>query len=406
MLKRWHVPAAVGALAIVGGGAFWVAHSTRSEALSVSPERDRDRAVGSPPYEGTFTPERAHAPADVGSGQRASAGDRSRVQILGRVHDALGDGIPGALVELCPLLEGFDVHTWRGQLWAEIELLTSGSITSSDGTFSIPEDLDGPFALIVSKAGYLGRSVPIDAGRVGLDLQVGLVETRSIQVTVRDEIGEPYAGARVHMYGAFSWLEESRSDSLAVRARRVIHQQAMTDSEGNCSLPAFVGLQVVLAEDGAQVSKPYAGVAVPNVELVLSPGFSIRGQVTGVEFPMARSRAAVVVQRWSSVWEENLGHLQVREDGSFGPFRFVTPATGRGALRAEGGNLLAEVQFYDYPPRGGEVFIEVPASLGEVLPLRVVDSNQDPMANAAVAAYFKSSPQLTGWEYTDQKGRT
>ena len=332
-------------------------------------------------------------------------GGRAAVNLAGTVRDVLGAPIVGATVDVCPLLKEFDVRNWRGQAWGEIDRVTMGSVTPEDGSFEVVDRLVGPFALIVSKEGYLGRSIALRTGNLNpMDLVVILEEAPPIRVAVRDRSGRAYEGAQVHLYGAYSWRVESLGEPLHVRASRVVRHEVISGADGRCTLPAFAGHLVLVAEHGTLVSEPFSGEATNSVELVLSPGFSVRGLVTGVEFPLERSRASVVVEAWSTSWEGDIGRLPIRDDGTFGPLRFAARESGRGACRLEGGNLLGEVPTFDYPTRDEDVFVELEASLGEVLALRVVDSGREPVANAAVIGRFNADPQLTAWEYTDAAG--
>jgi protocatechuate 3,4-dioxygenase beta subunit len=261
--------------------------------------------VGGPPPAAKVVDQAAPAPAPA--------------QVAGRVTDAHGKPIEGAIVRLAPREDG--------------EPLTAR--TGADGGYSFDDVAPGRYAASASAAGFLARAagdVVLAAGdhrALDVSLDAG---GRALSGTVTDATGGPIGGVVVEAAPERGVLSGSGPDVAA----------AITDTKGHYALTVAEGSYKVSATHAEYVGatrRAEVGPGGATVDFALVPGGVIEGTVEDAATGQGVAGARLLVEREAA---EGLpggamagarGRTSTVSDGA-GHFRIAGLEPGTIAIRA------------------------------------------------------------------------
>jgi hypothetical protein len=198
--------------------------------------------------------------------------------IGGRVVAALGAPVAGAQVDL---IESSYSRPGDTQDLTEIfremrrdQDVLDQVVTAADGTFAFPAAAPGSYVLAARKTGWQVRfssPVTVAAGAATLHVELRLIEARGLRGIVKNEAGNPIAGAEVaalELDGATTAFPKS--------------QKTVTGADGRFAYSTFGHGQVALVVQAAGYSGATMGNLVPagkDVEIVLKRACRIEGRV-------------------------------------------------------------------------------------------------------------------------------
>jgi protocatechuate 3,4-dioxygenase beta subunit len=168
--------------------------------------------------------------------------------VSGRVVDARGRGVPGALVGWCSTQETLDESSFRVFMPFSDYGRMSEQTTDADGRYRLTVQ-PGPGCVVAEKPGLrVGTrcQVPVSAGKETRDIDVVLLDGNSVKGRVVDATGKPVPGAEVLATTPDTIHEPSMHKAYRYRAR--------TDAEGRFSLDGLPPMAMAVAATSAQAS--------------------------------------------------------------------------------------------------------------------------------------------------------
>jgi len=174
--------------------------------------------------------------------------------VSGRVLDARGRGVPGALVGWCATRETLDESAFRVFMPFSDYGRMSEQTTDADGHYhmTVPP---GPGCVVAEKPGLrVGTKcqVPVSAGKETRDVDVVLLDGMSVRGRVVDPQGQPVAGADVLATTPDTVHQPSMHKAYRFRAR--------SDGDGRFTMDGLPPMAMAFAATTAQASSPLAEV--------------------------------------------------------------------------------------------------------------------------------------------------
>ncbi|MDB4967788.1 MAG: hypothetical protein JWN44_3477 [Myxococcales bacterium] len=212
--------------------------------------------------------------------------------VSGRVLDARGNGVPGALVGWCNTMETLDESSFRVFMPFSDYGRLSEQTTDAEGRYHMTVE-PGSGCVVAEKPQFrIGTKcqVPVNVGKETRDVDVVVLDGMSVKGRVVDAMGRPAPGAEVLATTPDTIHEPSMHKAYRYRAR--------TDGEGRFVLNGLPPMPMAVAATSAQSSSPLAEVdprKPADVLLKLEYDGAIDGQVTETD---GRPVAYAAVNYW------------------------------------------------------------------------------------------------------------
>ena len=261
-------------------------------------------------------------------------GGRTRIQlrlasgganVAGRVIDATGGTVGGALVVLAPE---------QGVLAADLRR-AAAAMTDGDGRFELGV-VPGRWRVLTSHPEYVSDARSIDVPASGATIEIPLVPGGVVEGTVRDRGSDaPVPGARVRYAREVIGQGPFAGGTAQERGQGTVTAGA----DGAFRITGLGAGRIILhadADDGRAADEPtevLLGIAetATEVDVYIAPALSIAGRVVYDDGAPAAGAAVTVQQR---------GEASGIEAGADGSFRIPGARPGRYRLHAEAEDSL------------------------------------------------------------------
>jgi protocatechuate 3,4-dioxygenase beta subunit len=196
--------------------------------------------------------------------------------VSGRVLDARGNGVPGALVGWCNTQQVLDESAFRVFMPFSDYGRMSEQTTDADGRYHMTVE-PGSGCVVAEKPQFrigIKCQVPIHAGKETRDVDVVLLDGVTVRGRVVDPTGRPVAGAEVLATTPDTIHEPSMHKAYRYRAR--------SDNEGRFVLNGLPPIAMAVAATSPQASSPLVEIdprKPAEVLLKLEYDGTIDGQV-------------------------------------------------------------------------------------------------------------------------------
>jgi len=317
--------------------------------------------------------------------------------LSGAILDPSGSPVEGAILSWTTMLED---QRSPDQRWGDLDherirAATVSTTTDEDGNFTFeapPSEIEGPLSVVwISHPSWQACSVvlPREWEEWVWPESLELVAGEEVEVVVVSGTGERCPLATVLQHLIFTGSHPDLTE-VEIDARRFYWRELSTDVAGSALAHPGSGKINLVARAGERVSKAWLGTPEETVTLTLLDSFVVSGLVrtdkdvssfSGTRVAIGFRREPESKPAWFTT------SMQVRSDGSFGPFTYPL---------ADGAQLTSWVglgdvieQYDDRPaPRPGErVHLVLDVSVGEQISIRVEDLDGLPIEGATVFGF-------------------
>jgi hypothetical protein len=263
-----------------------------------------------------------------------AAGERTRIQlrlvaggasVAGRVVDATGGSVGGALVVLAPEQGVLGADTRRA----------AAAMTDGDGKFEVGV-VPGRWRVATTHPEYVADARSLDVPASGATIEISLVPGGVVEGTVRDRGSDaPVAGARV------SYAREviGQGPFAGASAQQRGQGEVTAGADGSFRITGLGAGRIILTAQtdddraGDEPTEVLLGIAetATDVDVFVAPALSIAGRVVYDDGSPAAGAGVTVQQR---------GEATMVTAGDDGRFRVGGARPGRYRLRAEAEDSL------------------------------------------------------------------
>lgn len=233
-----------------------------------------------------------------------------------------------------------------------------------------------------------------------------LASALPIRVRVLDGKGSPIPGAEIDQFGLVD--ASTPRDRTPERLERLLHRSILSDGRGEAVLGSFPGEQVLVASAAGQRSVHRRVGVGANVELRLSPTFSVEGTVSLPSWAhldyTGERRLSIAAQKGNQF--HTLASSRNVEAGSWGPIELpLVPDADRYRIRLEGSPIIPVQRMFDPPAEGSRLRFDLAAELGCDAWFQAENEARETLFDSRARVWWRQKEFPNEWTYVERRAR-